>query len=203
MADKIKRISATAFEKATESAYEPTVNVEWNGLPLVIKRHLNLAEMAKFVDVCVKACFNPDDASYSPEVKDLAIRSCIVALYTNVTLPENIAKQYELIYHSMILDIIYANVDQIQLDAIIRAIDDKVEHLAAANIEMVNKQMNDLYGALDGVQKQMSEMFDGRRLYLSASRSISRLKMATLKPSGLPRSLRYSKGGNWLSNRTS
>lgn len=82
MADKIKRISVTAFEKATESAYEPTVNVEWNGLTLVIKRHLNLAEMAKFVDVCVKACFNPDDASYSPEAKDLAIRSCIVKKIT-------------------------------------------------------------------------------------------------------------------------
>lgn len=161
MADKIKRISVNAFENAVESAYEPIVNVEWNGLTLVIKRHLNLAEMAKFVDVCVKACFNPDDASYSPEAKDLAIRSCIVALYTNVTLPKNIAKQYELIYHSMILDTISVNVDQIQLNAIIRAIDDKVEHLASANIEMVNKQMNDLYGALDGVQKQMSEMFNG------------------------------------------
>ena len=137
------------------------MNVEWSGLSLVIERHLNLAEMAKFGDVCVRACFNPDDASYSPEVKDLAIRSCIVALYTNVTLPKNIAKQYELIYHSMILDTISVNVDQIQLNAIIRAIDDKVEHLAAANIEMVNKQMNDLYGALDGVQKQMSEMFNG------------------------------------------
>lgn len=161
MADKIKKISVTAFEKAIDSFYEPTTNVEWNGLTLVIKRHLNLAEVAKFVDVCVKACFNPDDASYAPEAKDLAIRSCIVAFYTNVTLPDNIAKQYELIYHSMILDAITLNVDQIQLNAIIKAIDDKVEHLASANIELVNKQMNDLYGALDGVQKQMSEMFSG------------------------------------------
>lgn len=161
MADKIKRISVTAFEKATESTYEPTVNVKWNGLNLVIKKHLNLAEMAKFVDVCVKACFNPDDASYAPEAKDLAIRSCIVALYTNVALPKSIAKQYELIYHSMILDTISVNVDQTQLGAIIRAIDDKVEHLASANIEMVNKQMNDLCGALDGVQKQVSEIFGG------------------------------------------
>lgn len=159
--EKIKKISVNAFEKAVDSIYEPITNVEWNGLSLIIKRHLNLAEVAKFVDVCVKACFNPDDASYAPEAKDIAIRSCIVAFYTNITLPGNIAKQYELIYHSRILDVVMPNIDQTQLDAIIKAIDDKVEHLASANIEMVNKQMNDLYGALDGVQKQMSEMFNG------------------------------------------
>lgn len=161
MTDKIKKITVTAFEKATKDAYEPNVNVEWNGLTLVIKRHLNLAEVAKFVDVCVKACFNLDDASYAPEAKDLAIRSCIVAFYTNVALPKNIAKQYELIYHSMILDAIMPNIDHVQLNAVIKAIDDKVEHLAAANIELVNKQMNDLYGALDAVQQQMSDMLSG------------------------------------------
>lgn len=158
---KTKKISVNAFEKAVDSIYEPTTNVEWNGLTLVIKRHLNLAEVVKFVDVCVKACFNPDDTSYAPEAKDLAIRGCIVAFYTNVTLPDNIVKQYELIYHSRILDVVMPNIDQIQLDAIIKAIDDKVEHLASANIEFVDKQINDLLGALDGVQKQMSDIFGG------------------------------------------
>lgn len=161
MANKIKRISVSAFENAVKNTYEPTVTVDWNGLTLVIKRHLGLYEMAKFVDVCVKACFNPDDASYSPESKDFAIRSCIVAFYTNITLPENPAKQYELIYSSMILDAITMNVDQIQLNAIIKAIDDKVAHLASANVELVTKQMSDLYGALEGVQQQMSDMFSG------------------------------------------
>lgn len=159
MADKIKKISITAFEKAVGEIYEPATTVEWNGLVLVIKRHLSLAEAVEFVNVCTKACFGAEDASYAPEAKDMAIRSCIVAFYTNITLPENVAKQYELIYHSMVLDTIMPNIDQTQLKAIVNAIDDKVDHIASANVELVNKRMEELNNALDGAQKQMSELF--------------------------------------------
>ena len=161
MAKKNNNISVTAFEKAIDKVYTPQSTVEWNGLTLVIKRHLSLAEVVKFVDVCVKACFNNDNASYTPEAKVPAIRSCIVAFYTNITLPENVEKQYDLIYHSMIMDYIVPYIDQTQLDTIIEAIDDKIEHLAAANLERVNKQMADLNTTLESMQKQITDVFDG------------------------------------------
>lgn len=159
MTNKIKMISVNTFEKAVNSTYQPTTVTEWNGLEIVIKKHLSLAEVAKFVDVCVKACFDSDTAVYTPEAKDAAIRSCIVAFYTNITLPESIEKQYELIYHSMILDSITPNIDQAQLKSVVSAIDEKTDYLAGVNIEVVNKQMRDLQNIAANIQNQMSDIF--------------------------------------------
>lgn len=161
MAEKIKRISVNAFEEAANKTYVPTVTVQWNGLDVVIRQHITLPEMARFVDVCTKACFDPDSGEYAPEAKDLAIRSCIVAFYTNIALPANLAKQYSLIYQSMILDIITTRIDQIQLNSIIRAVDDKVAHLANANITALNKQMDDLYAVVADTEKKFADLFAG------------------------------------------
>lgn len=160
MAEKIKRISIDAFEKAIKSFYKPVELVEWNGITLAIRRHLGLSDIAKFVDVCTKACFNPDTEAYTPEAKDLAIRSCMVIWYTNLSLPSNLEKQYELIYHSGITDTISQHIDTVQFKAIIDAIDDKIDNLASANVELINKQMNELYTSFETIQKQMADMFD-------------------------------------------
>ena len=161
MSNKIKMISVNAFEKAANSTYQPTATVEWNGLDIVIKQHLSLPEVARFVDACVKACFDSNTAAYTPEAKDAAIRSCIIAFYTNITLPESVEKQYELVYHSMILDTITPNIDQNQLNAVVRAVDEKVTYLTRMNTEIVNKQMRDLQNVAANIQNQMSDMFSG------------------------------------------
>lgn len=161
MTNKIKMISVNTFEKAVNSTYQPTTVTEWNGLEIVIKKHLSLAEVAKFVDVCVKACFDSDTAAYAPEAKDAAIRSCIVAFYTNITLPESIEKQYELIYHASILDSIIPHIDQTQLKSVISAIDEKTDYLVGVNTEVINKQVNDLQNIAANIQNQMSDIFNG------------------------------------------
>lgn len=161
MMKKVKMISVNAFERAVDNIYQPTTVVEWSGLEIVIKRHLSLAEVAKFVDVCVKACFDSDTAVYTPEAKDAAIRSCIIAFYTNITLPENVEKQYELIYHSNILDSITPNIDQNQLSSVVGAIDDKTDYLTGVNTEIINRQMSNLQDAAANIQNQLSDMFNG------------------------------------------
>lgn len=160
MSGKIKMISADEFEKTVNDTYEPTATAEWNGLKIVVKRHLSLAEATKFVDACVNACFDSDTAVYAPEMKDAAVDSSIVAFYTNITLPESIEKQYELIYHSAILDSIKPYIDQNQLNSIICAIDKKAEYLVRVNTERVNRQISDLQNAAENIQNQLSDMFN-------------------------------------------
>lgn len=152
-------ISVKEFADAVNTFYEPKSVISWAGLNIVVKQHLSLSEVAKFVDVCVKACFDSEDGKFTPEAKDPAIRSCIVAFYTNITLPENIESQYELIYHSYILDTIIKEIDRNQLDAILQAINEKTEHLAQANIEAIYSQMNKEYNALSNLYTQVSEAF--------------------------------------------
>ena len=161
MADKIKKVSINAFEEAVNSQYEATQSFEWSGITIVVKRNLTLREMMSFVDSVVKNCFKEEDGAFIPEIKDFATRSCIYEYYTNITLPANIEKRYDLLYHQMLLDEIMPRIDSLQFNALIRAIEDKVAHLAQANIEAVTKQMNELYASLDNMQAQFGKMFEG------------------------------------------
>lgn len=161
MANKIKKISINAFEKAVEADYESTVNVEWRGLAIVVNHSITLNDMLTFVDSVVKSCFEKETGTYMPEVKDFAIRSCIIEHYTNITLPTNVEKRYDLLYHSDLLDAIMPNIEQLQFNSLIRAIEDKTAHLAQANIEAMSKQMNELYASMDNMRKQLESTFTG------------------------------------------
>lgn len=167
MANKIKKISINAFEKAVETEYEPYTTVEWRGLNIMVKRTLTVNDVLTFTDSVVKSCFKNDDGSYMPEVKDFATRSCIIEHYTNISLPSNLDKRYDLLYHSDLLDAIMPNVDQLQFNALIRAIEDKVSHLAQVNIASISKQISDLYASMDVMRKQLEAAFagvDGREI---------------------------------------
>lgn len=161
MADKIKKISINAFEEAVEKEYVPTSNVEWRGLTIVVMRRLSLNAMMTFVDSVVKSCFEQDSGTYIPEVKDFAMRSCIIEHYTNISLPSNIERRYELLYRSDIFDAIMEHIDQLQFNAMIRAIEDKLSHLAQSNIDAVTKQMNELYASVEKMVERLGSEFDG------------------------------------------
>lgn len=156
-----KKISVNAFEKAISENFDKTTTQEWNGLEIEVKRNLSVVEMMAFVDNVSKACFSDKDATYTPEMKDFAVRVAIIELYTNITLAQNIHKKYDVIYGSNILDTVLGCIDQTQFNAMMRAVEDKTSHLANANVEMINRQMNELYASFDNLQKKLSDLFEG------------------------------------------
>lgn len=161
MADKIKKISVNAFEKAMKDTYTPTETFDWNGIEVAVKKNLSLKEMLEFVDSVVKSCFTKDTNTYMPEIKDFATKVCILEKYANFTMPKNIETQYSLVYQTDAVERVIGYVNPQQFNEICVAIAKKVENLAQANIEAVNKQMNELYGAFDNLQSQFSGLFDG------------------------------------------
>ena len=114
-----------------------------------------------FVSDVAKSCFADDDGEYMPEVRDFAIKSCLIEYYTNLSLPSNTERRYELIYSCNITDVIMEHIDKGQLFEIIKAIDARIEHTASANVESLNKQMNELYAAFDNLQTNLSGIFSG------------------------------------------
>lgn len=162
MANKIKKISINALEKSVKEAVgEPIVTKEWRGINVNIKVRLGLKEMMKFVDGVVKTCFTEDDNQYTPEVLDFAIRSSVLDMYANFTLPSNIEKQYELVYGCDVYTTIMDTIDRSQFDAMLRAIDEKIAHIAASNIEAVTRQVNDVYASLNALEERLSAVFQG------------------------------------------
>ena len=158
---KTKKISINTFDKIVAENYTPTENLQWHGVELAIKKTLTLKEVMTFVNTVVKGCFTTDDASYIPEVKDFFIKCCIVDMYTNLSLPDNSEHKYNLIYCSDIIESVLPHVNGQQFNEMCQAINDKLDNLAQANIEMVHRQMNDLYTAFDNLQKQFSGVFEG------------------------------------------
>ena len=158
---KIKRISVNAFEKVMKETYAPTETFDWNGIEVTVKKNLSLREMLEFVDGVVKSCFSSETNAYIPEIMEFATKVCILEKYANFTMPSNVESQYALIYCTDAVECVLPHVNTDQLAEIKHAISKKVENIANANIEAVNKQMTEIHAAFDGLQNQLTGMFDG------------------------------------------
>ena len=158
--EKIKKISINALEKCVEESAPSVVNIEWRGLDVTVSRRLGFADMMKFVDGVVNLCFS-DDGTYLPEIMDFAIRCNVLEMYANFTLPSNIEKRYELVYACDAYSAIMGAIDRNQFDVMMRAIEDKADNRAQANIEAINRQMNELYAAFENLESRLSTVFDG------------------------------------------
>lgn len=154
------KITIEDYRNMIEGKFDKFIDAEWNGVTLHIKRTLSLREMASFVEYIVGSCFTEDLNEYLPEVKDFAIRCCILEIYGNLTLPESIDERYEIAYDSDITDFIIGHIDQSQFRVMLIAIDEKIKHRAQNSIEALNKQMSDVFAGLSSVEKVVSEIFD-------------------------------------------
>ena len=159
--NKTKKISINEFENAVNEGYEEYITAEWRGLPIVIKQTLSLSEMIAFVDGVASACFGQEDMAYVPAAEDFAIRTAIIELYTNIRLPTNIHKKYDLLYRSDIVDFICNNVNRSQYEAIMRATHTKIDHISDSNVAAANKQFENLFATFENLQTQMEDMLEG------------------------------------------
>jgi len=158
--EKVKKVSINALEKCVEESAPSIVNVEWRGIEVTITRRLSLSDMMKFVDGVTNLCFS-DDGTYMPEIKDFATRCNVLEMYANFTLPSNIEKRYELVYACDVYATIMGSIDRTQFEVMLAAIDDKIDNRAQANVEAINRQMNELYAAFENLESRLSAVFDG------------------------------------------
>ena len=159
--NKPKKISITTLEKAMAADYIPTATFEWRGVEITVNKTLSLEDMMVFVNNVTSLCFKESDGTYLPEIKDCIIKSCIVELYTNLTLPSNISRKYDLLYRTDIVSAIVQHVNQVQLHDILEAIDCKIDNMAQANIEVTNRQIAELYTTFNSLQERIEGIFSG------------------------------------------
>lgn len=155
------KISIEEYKNVVGNFYEPTVDVEWNGLMLHIKKLLSVEEMMRFVEGVTSLCFERDTDEYLPEINDLVVRCFILEYYTNFTLPESLEERYFIVYSSDIVPFVTQYVERQHFEAMMDAIERKIRHRAQGNIEAINKQMNEIMAGFDALEKSLSGMFDG------------------------------------------
>ena len=177
MAKKESRISINKLESVLK---ENIVVVPMRGnedVNIIIRRTLPLKDMMQFVENVVSSCVDAETASYTPEIKEFAIRSEILTTYANFNLPSNVEKQYELLYCTDVLCQVMEHINNKQLHEIEVAIDARIDHevkmietvLAAKTNEMMLRieamveQFEDAFGGINsddfnGIVKKLSEM---------------------------------------------
>ena len=160
MANKVKRISINTLEKCVSENINNVTVINWRDVEITVKHRLDFEDMIRFVDKAVKLCFS-EDGEYMPEIKDFVIRSNVLELYANFTLPANIEKQYELVYACDAYKDIMGAIDMQQFNVMLEAIDDKIDNIAQANIEAINKQMNELCADFEALQDKLASLFAG------------------------------------------
>jgi len=156
MAKKEKRISINALEKVMKEQFAEATTVEWCGIEVTIKHTLPLQEMLLFVKEVVDSCFM-DDGTYVPEVMDFAIKSGILTHYANFTLPDNLEKQYWLIYNSGAAEMVCESINKVQLQEMVNGINRKIEHMCDTDITEMRAKIEALSEAFANLGEQFIE----------------------------------------------
>ena len=177
MAKKESRISINKLESVLKENVVVVPMCDNEYVSITIRRTLPLKDMMQFVENVVSSCVDAQTASYTPEIKEFAIRSEIRTTYANFNLPSNVEKQYELLYCTDVLCQVMEHINQKQLREIEVAIDARIDHevkmietvLAAKTNEMMLRieamveQFEAAFGGINsddfnGVVKKLSEM---------------------------------------------
>ena len=159
MAKKTEKISINTLEKLMPASGVITVELH-EGVNLLVKRNISLEDMLLFVDEVVDICFT-EDGEYMPEVLDFGIRRNLAVKYANCSLPENVGKQYDLLYGTWVVGAILEHIDSAQYSEICKAIEKRITHQLNTHYSVEQLQLAEISDKLNELTASTSEMFTG------------------------------------------
>lgn len=156
MAQKNKVSVATIEQVMKEQFGNDVKKIEWCGVEIEYKEVLTMVEMKAFVDGVVDASFD-NDGDYMPEFTDWLIRTNMIQLYTNVRMPQNIEKQYDILYRTDLYEQIAGLVDQRQYAKIMEAIEDKLAYRRNSDVTAMRVQLSGLIQQFESMGQDLMQ----------------------------------------------
>lgn len=153
------RISFDTFIEGLGEYYSPTIEVQWNGINITVKKSLSVEETMQFVHNVADMCFS-EEGEYHPEIMDFAIRCEILTRYANFDLPDNVGKRYWMVYASNVVEVICAHINIEQLSQIKESIVRKITYMCDSDVTFMRSKWDDIYTVIKRLEEQFSEMFD-------------------------------------------
>lgn len=155
----MKKITIGKLEKICK-ANEKTVVVNWNKEELEIKKTISLADFSAFVNTVAEVCFDSDN-EYKPEYLDFAIRVNTISFYSNIALSSDGEKTFDLLYNTDAYDVIRANVNKEQYDALMNAVEAKIEYMLDVQAREMKKYVMEFNRVINDLSNKLSESFEG------------------------------------------
>lgn len=153
------KLSISKIEKIMKETFVPEVCMEWNGEKLNIRHTLTLEEMLTFADSVTNSCFG-EDGAYLPELKDFAIRVATLLSYADISLPEDPERKYAICYRTDLFRTVQEHIELDQYNEMIHAIDEKIEHMAESNVQMIYRKADEAAEAISGMVEKVGALFE-------------------------------------------
>lgn len=143
---------------AIDYSYE---TVSWrDGIEISVKKILDFYEYLAFVDKVSASCFD-ESGSYMPEIFDFAVRGCTVLLYSNMNMPKDLAKQYDLLYHTDVFHTILGMIDMTQYSIMMESLTKKVEYLRETGILAHKNKLDEAVRSIGTISSAIEDVFNG------------------------------------------
>lgn len=155
---KKNRISINAFDEAA-GIIDEVNEIKWNELSISVKRRIKYEEMVLLISAASEASFG-EDGSFHPEATEFALRLGAIALYTNLSVPANIEKRYDMAFGTDVYDKIEEAIDPLQIKMIRDAIERRVGIRARAAVEAVIRQANEVGEAISQLKDKIEGQFN-------------------------------------------
>lgn len=153
---KNNKVSVAAIEKIMKEHFaSDTKTFDWYGVEVEYKENISIDDMASLVDEVVNSCFDKD-GNYIPEFKDFLIRALIVRMYSNVRMPQDIKKQYSILFNGDLYDVLTQHIDKVQYTSILDAIDTKLLYRSSADIASARQAINEMIAQFQNLSEQLN-----------------------------------------------
>ena len=138
-----------------------------------VRTTLPLEDAMGFVHDVVATCIDDENAEYSPELFDFAVRLYTLMYYANIDLSKDAKKAYQILYNTGIFDQVSESVQAGQLVELIESAEKKIEHWRNILSSSVAGKVADLMKKMDEVMagsEQMMETIDGDEFKAAVAR---------------------------------
>lgn len=136
-----------------------TKTLEWNGVSIEVKNRLNIKEVSEFVSFVSEVCFTSLE-EYVPEIFEFAVSVATIEKYTNFKMPESVEDKYSLVMFTDIVSKVTGCIDATEQYAnVVDAAKEKIDYKIETNINLVKKQINELFTAMQSVLGKLDSAF--------------------------------------------
>lgn len=161
MAKKDARIPINKFESLLK---DNKVVVPLDGadnVNIIIRPTLPLRDVLQFVEDVVSLCTDMDEGTYTPEVMHFGICSGILTYYANFKLPEDVERQYELVYNTNAVKQVMSHINMDQCDEIVEAIKKRIEFNTRKLENALVQEIQEIAKRMTVFAEQSEELFSG------------------------------------------
>lgn len=142
-----KKVNKISINKLESTMTNNVISFPMNGYPdieVTVRRVLPLHDVMQFVADVVSTCVDMETGEYVPEVQAFAVRSSVLTMYANFTLPKDPQKQYDLIYNTTAFQQVLDVIDRVQYDEILYSINERIKHEVAMMESTMARQVAEL-----------------------------------------------------------